>query len=156
MKTLLTILLAMTTVATMAVAADKPNFSGDWTLDAGKSDFGPIPAPQSMTRKVEHSDPSVSFTEVMVGGPQGDQTSTTKWSADGKETTNDMMGNPVKWTAKWDGDALVANAKADFQGNEITLAHKWTLSADGKVLTDAFHIGTAQGEFDITYVLNKK
>lgn len=156
MRTLLTVLLVSLTVGTIAVAADKPNFSGDWTLDATKSDFGPIPAPQSMTRKIDHSDPNLSYTEVMVGGPQGDQTTTTKLSTDGKETTNEIMGNPVKWTAKWDGDALVQSAKADFQGNEITLAHKWTLSSDGKVLTDAFHIGTGQGDFDITYVLNKK
>jgi hypothetical protein len=146
----------MTAITGMAVAADKPNFSGEWTLDATKSDFGPMPAPQSMTRKVEQSDPNVSYTEVVVGGPQGDQTTTTKFSTDGKETTNEIMGNPVKWTGKWDGNALVSSAKADFQGNEITLAHKWTISADGKVLTDAFHIGTGQGDFDITYVMNKK
>jgi len=156
MRTLLTILLVMMTVAGMAVAADKPNFSGDWTLDATKSDFGPMPPPQSMTRKIDHSEPTLTVTQAMVGGPQGDQTSTLKYSTDGKETTNDMMGNPVKWTAKWEGDALVMNAKADFQGNEVTLQDKWTLSADGKVLTDLFHIGTAQGEFDITYVMNKK
>ena len=30
------------------------------------------------------------------------------------------------------------------------------ISADGKVMTDVFHIGAPQGEFDITYVLNKK
>ena len=156
MRTLLTTLLVMTTVAGMAVAADKPNFSGDWSIDATKSDFGPMPPPATMTRKVDHSDPALSYTEATTGGPQGDQTITMKCSTDGKETTNEMMGNPVKTTAKWDGDALVIAAKADFQGNEITLTDKWTLSADGKVLTDARHIGMAQGEFDITYVMNKK
>jgi hypothetical protein len=144
------------TVATMAVAADKPNFSGDWTLDATKSDFGPMPPPQSMTRKVDHNDPSLTYTEAQTGGPQGDTNRTMKYSTDGKETTNDMMGTPMKATAKWDGDALVMNGKLDMQGNEITLTDKWTLSADGKVLTDTLHIGTAQGEFDITYVMNKK
>jgi len=79
-----------------------------------------------------------------------------KYSTDGKETTNDMMGNPLKTTAKWDGSALVINGKADFGGAEITLTDKWTLSDDGKVLTDAMHIESPQGAFDITYVLNKK
>jgi hypothetical protein len=156
MKTLLTILLVTTTVATMAVGADKPNFSGEWVCDNSKSEFGPMPPPTSMTRKVDHSDPVISYTEATVGGPQGDSTMTMKASTDGKETTNEMMGNPVKTTAKWDGNALVVSAKLDLQGNEITLTDKWTLSADGKVLTDARHIGTAQGEFDLTYVMNKK
>ncbi len=156
MKTLLTILLVMTTIATMAVAADKPNFSGEWAVDNAKSEFGPMPPPQSMIRKVDHSEPAVSYTEATVGGPQGDSTITMKCSTDGKETTNEMMGNPVKVTAKWDGDALVVSAKLDLQGNEITLTDKWTLSADGKVLTDARHIGTGQGDFDLTYVMNKK
>src|ERR1700735_4544228 len=133
MKTLLTILLVMTTIATMAVAADKPNFSGEWAVDNAKSEFGPMPPPTSMTRKVDHSDPAISYTEATVGGPQGDSTITMKCSTDGKETTNEMMGNPVKVTAKWDGDALVVSAKLDLQGNEITLTDKWTLSADGKV-----------------------
>lgn len=157
MRTLLTmVLVLMMAAATLAVAADKPNFSGEWTLDTAKSDFGPMPPPQSMTRKVDHSEPALSYTEVTVGSAQGDQTRTMKYSTDGKETTNDMMGNPVKTTAKWDGDTLVMNAKADFGGAEITLIDKWTLSPDGKVLTDALHIGAPQGEFDITYVLNKK
>jgi hypothetical protein len=156
MRTLLTILLVIMTVATMAVAADKPNFSGDWTLDASKSEFGPMPPPQAMTRKVEHNDPALNYTQVMTGGPQGDQTTSMKYSTDGKETTNDMMGTPMKATAKWDGESLVMSGKLDMQGNEITLVDKWTLSADGKVLTDVLHIGTPQGEFDITYVLNKK
>lgn len=156
MRTLLTILLVTMILAGMAVAADKPNFSGEWTVDAAKSEWGPMPPPQSMTRKVDHSDPTLSYTEATVGGPQGDTTVTMKCSTDGKETTNEMMGTPVKTTAKWEGDALTVSAKLDLQGNEITLIDKWTLSADGKVLTDARHIGTPQGEFDLTYVMNKK
>ena len=47
-------------------------------------------------------------------------TTTVKYSTDGKETTNEMMGAPTKSTAKWDGNALLVVTKADFQGNEIT------------------------------------
>jgi hypothetical protein len=137
-------------------AADKPNFSGDWTLDASKSELGPLPPPSSMTRKIDHSDPALMVTQAMTGGPQGDQTVTMKYSTDGRETMNQMMGNDVKATASWEGSALVIAMKADFGGNEIKLTDKWTLSADGKTLTDASHIAMPQGEFDITYVMNKK
>lgn len=140
--------------AALAMAADKPNFSGDWKLDTDKSTFGPMPPPSSMTRKVEHNDPSLNLVEAR-SGPQGDQNLTFKYSTDGKETTNELMGNQVKSTAAWDGSTLVINMKADFGGNEIKLTDKWTLSEDGKVLTDAQHIVAPQGEIDITYVMKK-
>jgi hypothetical protein len=148
--------LCMAALAALATAADKPNFSGDWTLDASKSEFGPMPAPATMTRKIEHSDPGMTVTQATTGGPQGDQTLTLKYSTDGKETVNQLMGNDVKTKANWEGNALVIAMSADFGGNEIKLTNKWTLSGDGKTLTDASHIAMPQGEFDITYVLTKK
>jgi hypothetical protein len=156
MKTVMAVLITTLGVGMVGYSADKPNFSGNWTLDATKSDFGPMPAPSAMTRKVEHSDPSLTYTQEVQGGPQGDQTITMKYSTDGSETTNDLMGNPLKTTAKWDGSALVITGKADFGGNEVTLTDKWTLSDDGKVLTDALHFESSQGAADVTYVMNKK
>jgi hypothetical protein len=142
MKTATTATLAILLFATAALAADKPNFSGDWVMDATKSEFGPMPPPDSMTRKVEHSDPALTVTQVQTGGPQGDQTSTAKYSTDGKETVNQMMGNDIKSTTTWDGNALVIASKLDFQGNELALTSKWSLSVDGKVLTDVWHIAS--------------
>lgn len=140
----------------ISFAADKPNFSGEWVMDATKSDFGPMPPPDSMTRKIEQNDPNLTVTQTQTGGAQGDQTTTMKYTTDGKESTNQMMGNDVKSTASWDGNSLVIATKLDFQGNELSLTSKWSLSDDGKVLTDAWHISSAQGDFDIKYVLNKK
>jgi hypothetical protein len=156
MRSFITSALLVAVLATSASAADKPNFSGDWTLDAGKSEFGPMPGPASMTRKIEHSDPGLTVTQATTGGPQGDQTMTMKYSTDGKETVNQFMGNDVKAKANWDGKTLVIAMTADFGGNEIKLTNKWTLSDDGKTLTDASHIAMPQGEFDMTYVMTKK
>lgn len=148
-------LLAIAAFAALATAADKPNFSGSWKMDPDKSTFGPIPPPTSMSRKIDHNDPALNFVEERSAA-QGDQTLTFKYTTDGKETTNELMGNPVKGTANWDGSALVIAMKADFGGNEIKLTDKWTLSDDGKTLTDAQHIVAPQGEIDITYVLKKQ
>ncbi len=156
MRTLLKAVFAITAFATLALAADKPNFSGDWSLDADKSNFGPMPAPASMTRKVDHTDPAMNVTEITTGGPQGDQTIKMIYSTDGKETTNEMMGTPVKATANWDGGALTIKMAANFGGTDITITDKWTLSDDGKTLTDLRHLALPQGEFDITYVMAKK
>jgi len=156
MKRIMILALALAAMAAFGAAADKPNFSGDWTADFTKSDTGPMPAPASMTRKVEHNDPAVTVTEVQTGGPQGDITLNSKYSTDGKETINQMMGADSKSTAKWDGKALVIATNVDFQGTAVTFTDKWTLSDDGKVMTVARHIAAPQGEFDATYVMNKK
>jgi hypothetical protein len=148
--------LAIAAMAAFGAAADKPNFSGDWTVDLTKSDFGPIPPPSGMTRKVDHSEPAVTVVETQTGGPQGDMVINAKYTTDGKETTNQFMGADAKSTAKWDGDALVIATNADFQGTAITLTDKWTLSADGKVMTVARHFAAPQGEADVVYVMNKK
>jgi hypothetical protein len=144
-------------MASAVMAADKPNFSGEWKLDAGKSNFGPMPPPASMLRKVTHNDPALTIVEQQSGGPQGDQNITMKYTTDGKESVNNLMGNDVKSIATWEGSSLVIATKVDFQGNEIKVTDKWSLSDDGKVLTDVLHIAMGgQGEFDITYVLNRQ
>src|SRR5271163_4984323 len=102
MKTLMSTLFVIAAAAGMAMAADKPDFSGDWKMDADKSVFPPpLPAPSKMTRKIDHKDPAVSYTEARTGD-QGDLNITMKYSTDGKETTNNLMGNDIKSKAAWD------------------------------------------------------
>jgi hypothetical protein len=67
-----------------------------------------------------------------------------------------MMGNDVKSTAAWEGKTLVIKSAANFGGADVKLTDKWTLSDDGKTLTDALSISAPQGDFDITYVLVKQ
>ena len=39
-------------VGLACAAQAKPNFTGDWKLNADKSDFGPLPPPEKMNVKV--------------------------------------------------------------------------------------------------------
>jgi len=155
MKTLITTMFVIAAAAGMAVAADKPDFSGDWKMDADKSAFGPIPAPTSMTRKIDHKDPELTVA-TSTAGPQGDQNTTAKYSTDGKETTNSLMGNDVKSKAAWEGKTLVITSTANLGGADIKFTQKWALSDDGRTLTDVTSISAPQGEFEMTYVLVKQ
>jgi hypothetical protein len=156
MRIALKAVIALAACATLAAAADKPNFSGEWSLDLDKSNFGPMPPPSALSRKIQHNDPEMTMEQTTTGGPQGDQTVKFKYSTDGKETSNEIMGNPAKTTAAWDGNALVISMSLDAGGNEIKITDRVTLSDDGKVMTDAQHLVLPQGELDLTYVLNKK
>jgi len=155
MKTLMSTLFVIAAAAGMAMAADKPDFSGDWKLDVDKSAFGPMPPPTSMTRKVDHKDPDLTVTSS-TSGPQGDQNMTAKYSTDGKETINSLMGNDVKSKAAWEGKVLVISSTGNFGGSDFKFTQKWALSDDGKTLTDTTNISAPQGEFEMIYVLLKQ
>ena len=139
--------------APQATAA--PNFSGSWKMNAAKSDYGPLPVPDKYEQTIEHKDPALKIAVVQVG-QNGEVKTDLTYSSDGKETTNTMRGNPVKTKGKWDGDILTFQTTLDFQGAEITLADKWTLSTDGKTLTVDRHINSPQGELDQKMVFEKQ
>ncbi len=86
MKSLLKTVLMIAALAGIALAADKPNFSGDWKLNAAKSNFGPIPAPTTYTRKVMHAEPSITIEDTQIGSSTGDQHDTRTYTTDGRPT----------------------------------------------------------------------
>jgi hypothetical protein len=136
-------------------AQAKPNFSGTWKLNTGKSDFGAMPAPDTRTDKITHEDPDLkdSFTQ---SGPMGEVAAEMKYSTDGKETTNSVRGNEIKSTAKWEGDELAIAGKTSLNGADVTLSDRWALSADGKTLTIQRHVASPMGETDQKIVLEKQ
>lgn len=146
---------AMILLGAAGQAFAKPNFTGDWKLNADKSNFGPIPPPTSMTLNIEHSDPNLKIL-TKQSGAQGDMEYEAKYTTDGKESVNKFGEAEAKSVVNWDGDALVNDTKLSFNGNEITIKSKWTLSEDGKTLTNNAHLVSPQGELDMTQVFEKQ
>ncbi len=135
----------------------KPSLSGTWVLNVSKSNFGQIPPPASQTDTIEDNEPSVKIAEDQKGGMMGDMNLTTTISTDGNETTSKGMGDAeVKSTAHWDGATLVVNSKTSFQGSDITIKDSYSVSADGKTLTEVTHVESGMGNFDSTSVYDKK
>jgi len=134
-----------------------PNLSGTWVLNISKSNFGQIPPPASQTDTIDDSEPSVKITEDQKGGMMGDINITTAISTDGKETTSKGMGDAdVKSTARWEGSTLVIDSKTNFQGGDVKIKDSYSLSADGKTLTEVTHVESGMGNFDSTSVYDKK
>src|ERR1039458_9581837 len=103
------------TLAILALAAlpalAKPNFTGDWKLNASKSTFGEMSAPDSMAYKATHADPKLS-TEIKQSGQMGEFEMQASYTTDGKESTNEGFGgSTAKSVVKWDGDTLVIETK---------------------------------------------
>jgi len=137
-----------------AVAADKPDFSGNWKLNAEKSDFGPMPKPEKVDYVIAHKDPALSIKSTAVT-QMGEISNEVKITTDGKEFINNLHGQEIKGTAKWEGRTLVVTQKAEMQGAELVVVQKWTLADDGKSITQEVTISGPQGELKQTAVLDK-
>ena len=142
-------------VLAVAVAQAKPNFTGEWKMNPSKSDFGPMPAPDKLVQKIEQKDPDLKVSTTKVN-QQGEFNTEMKYTTDGKECVNQIRGNELKSTLTWDGDALKVNSKLNFQGADVAISDKWTLSEDGKTLNVQRHFASSMGEMDQKMVLEKQ
>ena len=146
----------LSTVVTAGVLAQaKPNFSGEWTLVPDKSDFGPMPAPTTLTRTITHADPALKIVVVQGGAGVGDSTVTLNLSTDGKPHINDVTGNSMTTTGKWDGSAIVLTGELSMQGTNVHVEDRLELSDAGKTLTMTRKFVTPEGEASARIVMKK-
>ena len=136
-----------------------PNFTGTWTLDAAKSDFGPIPPPESIVMVIDHKEPTLKVN-VTQKTPMGEAANDSTYTTDGKDNINKMRSpageQDVKSTTKWNEKTLTTSRTIEAQGMSIGIEETWDLSADGKVLTINRMLKTPQGDFNTKITLNKK
>ena len=151
MHIFVSVLLASLTA--LAQPSAKPDFSGEWKMNAARSDFGPVPAPSSMTRSITHAEPALTIVENQSGG-MGEQSVTRKYVTDGSDTTFPSQGVDVKSSAKWADNTLVFLSSVDVVG--ITFNDTMSLSSDGKSLTSKVKITSPQGDVEVTIVFEKQ
>jgi hypothetical protein len=156
--------LAVAGIAATGFAQGKPDFSGTWKLNVGKSDFGPVPGPSAQTDVIEQNGQTIKIAvtaETEMGKLQYTQTLTT----DGREVTiaPDAPGahpNPEvtlqSVAAAWNGSTLDVSQKLTYGSDPVTGVSHYTLSADGKVLTISSDYQSAMGEAQRTFVFEKQ
>lgn len=139
-----------------SVSAQAPNLSGTWVLQVDKSDFGMMPAPTSRTDVIDHKDPTLTIKRSMVT-PNGPATSDLVYGVDGKPWKNKMSdGNELTSTLKWDGPVLVVTSNVSTPNGDATVTDRFTLSGDGKTLTQDRVIAVAGQEIPQKMVLVKQ
>jgi len=141
--------------AALGFAQSQTDFSGNWKLNVGKSEYGMLPPPESRTDKIEQSKDGISDS-VSAVNQQGKTEYVLKFTTDGKETATKAGGRDVKVTASWDGPALVVTTKLDFQGQEVVAKAKWTLCDDKSSMTQTVHLTSPMGEMDQKVVFEKQ
>jgi hypothetical protein len=146
------ILLAVLTLT--AADTPKPNFSGEWKINADKSDFGHLPTPLAYRRNIDHKDPVIRMV-AQQSTQMGEQTVVSTIRTDGVQTTNPSRTGDSRTTGRWQGRDLELITTKQVEGGEAVTHEIWSLSADGKTLTSTTHLKTPRGEFDVKMVLER-
>lgn len=142
-------------VCSVSLAFAKPNFSGEWTVDTAKSDFGDMPAPGNMVMQIDHADPKVAVKQFQSGGPLGELKADLSFMTDGSETKNNVRGSDLVSSGKWSGDTLKFNTKMAWQGSAVNVVETWKLTSGGKNLEIVREISSEQGGSTMKLVFAK-
>lgn len=148
-------LMAFCVYAANAQEPAKPNFSGEWHMDAAKSNFGQFTMPATLVRVIVQKDPDLTI-DTTERAANGEHTSRVYYRTDGEETVNHLSSGVGTSHAFWDGDTLVIRTTMKGKNDVyIQMEERWSLSPDGKILTTTSHIGTSRGSTDLKLVCEK-
>lgn len=131
--------IAVVTLSSFNLQAQRANFSGDWKLDESKSELGEFGGRVARSVKAEQKEDSITVTITTPGFNGGDPvTRTLTLTYDGKVVESEGFGGSKrKSTAKWseDGKTLIIsntiNFERDGQSFEIKSTENWTITKDG-------------------------
>lgn len=148
--------------ACVGMAQSKPDFSGTWNLNVSKSDFGPVPGPNSETVVITEDGPKVTES-VKYEDDQGKQGYDLAYTMDGPEIVYPADAAPhvgivtlQKLKANWQGTLLVLTESLKYQEDaDVTGTISRGLSADGRVLTMNFDLMTPMGAMARKFVFDK-
>ena len=124
------LLLAVPVLAAQGV----PNLSGTWVLQADKSDFGQMPGPTARQDVIDHQEPKLTVQRT-VTGPQGETMANLAYVVDGNPHKNMAGPTEVTSTLRWEGAVLVMSSVAAGAQGEVQITDRYSLSEDGKTLT---------------------
>ena len=131
------------------------DLSGTWTLDRGKSDFGPYADTPSArveaTLTITHAGPDLKISRRETRDGQ-ERTTELAYYTDGRGELNpSTLGRVgVKSTTKLDGRKVVSTSTltrrgADGKSSTLETTDTWQPSADGRVLTQTTSISHGGG-----------
>lgn len=148
-------LLLVTSWLGAATAQSAPNLTGTWALDAAKSNFGQLPAPQNRSDVIDHREPQLTIKRTILqdGTPASLDL---KYTIDGKPHPNTTPQGQITSTLTWEGRVLVMKSQVPTDGGAAEIVDRMTLSSDGKTLTQDRTISVQGQEIKQTIVLVKQ
>lgn len=134
--------------AVSAIAADTPDFSGLWSLDEAKSEFGGAPQKEGMKYRIDQKGAKLK----VVVTAQGEDPSERLFNIGGEDVNKSSHGD-VHSKSRWEGRVLVFDLNGKYDEYDFKMVERWTLSPDGEVLTITREISSSGGDISQKYVL---
>jgi hypothetical protein len=150
MKALLRILVAACSIT--CSAADQPNFSGHWKMNSARSNFGSVPAPDSVIRNITHVGSTITIVEEQAASGTA-WTSTRTINTDGQPVKFEINGSSVTTAIYWEADNLIADTTIDAG---LKFHDRMSLSEDAKTLTSKALVTSYQGEAELIVVFDRQ
>src|SRR3954471_7126644 len=121
--------------AMTVIAQQKPDFSGEWTLNVQASTLSPIVAPvaQSGILRIEHHEPKFTAHQTIVLDGKPFQ-SHFEVLSDGREVVTEAGGRRIGSTLRWDRDALVFTSRIEGPNVQMTISFRYDLQEGGQRL----------------------
>ncbi len=139
----------------LAAAAGKPDFSGHWKMNVERSEFGPLPKPDKVIRKIEHREPKLRMVSTQSGS-RGEVTGEYNFVIDGTEQVNKVGNVEFRIRPRWEGSVLYIETRRPVEGGELVLRDRWSLSTDGRTLTVRTNVSSPGGGVDMTALFDKQ
>lgn len=115
------------------IAADKPDFSGDWKFVPEKSRLQ-IPPPDSTVFHIQHREPEFVLSRTHVYNGESDTWGITL-TTDGREVVSHEKGQTIHSRLVWEGEELVFSSTIVMKDRQATNVVRYRLSPDGKTFT---------------------
>jgi hypothetical protein len=141
--------LSLVVAAAPAMAQDKPDFSGTWTLvidpnapaPTGRGGGGGLGQGATITQDAQ----TLTITRTMQGGEMK-----LVYNLDGSDSKNMMMGRGGQTEqiskVSWDGNKLVVTTTFTMRDNTVTRTQTFMLDASGQLVVSTTSPGRGGGE----------
>lgn len=148
----------------LAIAAQAPDFSGEWTMDRARS-FG-MPGNMQQTMVVKQTAEQIELETKLIQ-PNNERTVKDTYILDGKEHEFSPQVPPNappakgKRTANWlpgrNGIVVNETTTTETEKGPVTsqLTRKWTLTRDGELVIDMY-IDGPNGSFETKRIFKRK
>ena len=142
-------------------AAEKTNFSGEWTFNESKSEVGEGRFRSSSRISVKQEGNNLTVERTRSGRDGQTRVTTDELTLDGKVVESKLENRSSKTTAVWSDNGKSLTIKSDMvmsrQGQtfEVKSVEIWKLSEDGKTLTIQTTSSSSRGERTATLVYDK-
>ncbi len=146
--------LLLVVAASSARGQPRPDFSGTWTIDSARTQWGMSP-PVLRTDRIEQTSTQLKVTRELAG-PAGATSVLLTYGFDGADYKNTF--GPIQLTSRlqWEGPVLVITSDQETPQGALKSVDRYSLSEEGRVLTVRRAISFGDTEDAVTLVFVKR